>query len=205
MRILFIQVLFGVFAVFASAASRPSAMIGFTRAVDQLCAETGLVRIGEIKLLERGEYASTRYHVEVPLRIEDKKYPYYIVLDDTFKITEFRPLGWPLVRGHLVEYPPGYDTYRDSRGRRIVLAAVERFNERHDYKPPGKPAIQSVGPYLLITYQWTSNARGQAGVPYRYGVLSFIVSPHGTVCGQLWGTWPTSGKWPLLPLPGSHR
>jgi hypothetical protein len=172
----------------------------FARAVDVICKQTGLRRDGQIKLLRRSKYADLRYRVEVALVVDGRKRLYTVLLDDNFKMVEFQPEGWPFVPGGLIKYPPGYDTYREPNGRQMALSAVTRFNQLRNYKPYGQPAIQKVGAYLLVTYQWTSKQRRGTGVLYKDAVLSFIVTSRGTVCGQLWGTWPTNGKWPLLRL-----
>ena len=62
---------------------------GFSRAINVLCEQTGLRRDGQIKLLSRGEYADTRYRVEVPMLVEGARHFYFIVMDENFRISEF--------------------------------------------------------------------------------------------------------------------
>jgi hypothetical protein len=178
-----------------------SEAVHLTHSIDLLCKQTGLSRAGQVKLLRRTEYADVKYRVEVALTVEANLRLYTILLDHALNVVEFRPEGWPSVPGGLIKYPPGYDTYKNPQGRQLALAAVNRFNRIRNYKTHGKPAIQKVGSDVLITYRWTSRKRRDSSVLYEDAALSFIVTPHGTVCGQLWGFWPTNGRWPLLPLP----
>ena len=79
----------------------------FAAAIDKLCAQTGLQRVGPVKLLERTDYADLRYYVQVPLLVEGTKHRYKMHLDDNFRITDFEPQGRRFVSGGLIEYPPG--------------------------------------------------------------------------------------------------
>ena len=175
-----------------------------TQGVDRLCEQTGLRRAGNVEVLRRSPYGDLRYRIEVPLLMEGKKQLYSILLDEEYKMVEFQPEGWPFVPSRLIKYPPGYDTYKNPHIREVALSAVRRFNRVRKYNPVGQPTVQKVGPHLLVTYQWTSRQHRGTATRYRDAVLSFIVTQRGTVCGQLWGTWPTNGKWPQLPLPGSE-
>jgi len=76
----------------------------FSKAVDKLCAQTGLQRIGEVRLLEKTPYVGLNYWVRVPLLVEGRKHFYRMHLDKTFRIRDFEPEGWPFVPGGLIEY-----------------------------------------------------------------------------------------------------
>ncbi len=170
----------------------------FSKAVDKLCAQTGLQRIGEVRLLEKTPYVGLNYWVRVPLLVEGRKHFYRMHLDKTFRIRDFEPEGWPFVPGGLIEYPPGYDTYREPKGRQAAIAAVEHVNSIRRETTYGRPAVQKVGSDVLVTYQWTSHTRTKDGDLVQDACLSFVITPRGTIYAQTWGFWPTSGKWPTL-------
>jgi hypothetical protein len=169
-----------------------------SKGVDKLCAHTGLQRVGEVRLIKTTPYAGLNYWVRVPLLVEGRKHFYSMHLDKDFRVCDFQPDGWPFIPGGLIEYPPGYDTYREPKSRNAAITAVEHLNSIRKERTYGRPAVQKVGSDLLVTYQWTSHTRTKDGDLVQDACLSFVVTSRGTIYAQTWGFWPTSGKFPIL-------
>ena len=166
------------------------------RSVDLLCRQTGLVRIGKIKMLKSSEYSDAKYWIEVPLRVERSTHLYTALLDDHFSLIEFKPGGWPEVAGGLLQYSAGYDAYHNRAGREVALAAVNQFRRIRGVEVHGRPALQKVGSDVVVTYRWSSQHAERHGTLYKDAVLSFIVNPRGMVIGEFWGSWPTKKRLP---------
>jgi hypothetical protein len=181
-----------VLLALSTSSSSAADSAAFRRAIDALCAETGLRRAGQITLIKEFNDGHDRFWVKVPLVVDGTKHVYDIHLTDNLTVWQFRPKDWPFYQ---TEIPAGLgaDTFKEANTRKFILSVVARFKRAGKYKLYGKPAIQKVGSDFVVTYKTISeeeeerqlrNIEGEISVdPY----LSFLVTPRGTVFGMFWG------------------
>jgi len=83
-------------------------------------------------------------------------------------------------------YSPDLNTITDSKLRTFAVAAVTKFNRHLRWHWVSGPAIHREGRNLLVTYHVFSDAESERVAYVQPTLVTFYVSPHGSVCGALY-------------------
>jgi hypothetical protein len=83
-------------------------------------------------------------------------------------------------------YTPDQNAIRDPKLRAFAIAAVAKFNRRLRWHWFSGPSIHREGRNLLVTYHVFSDAESKRVAYVQPTLVTFYVSPRGTVCGALY-------------------
>jgi hypothetical protein len=127
---------------------------------------------------------------QISLRVDGKRLPYYVEFDG-----KRRKLGFasfypdepapPEVKAQGF-YTPDQNTIKDPKLRALAVAAVTKFNSHLRWHWFSGPSIHREGQNLLVTYHVFSDAESKRVAYSQSTLLTFYVSPHGTICGAVY-------------------
>lgn len=154
-----------------------------TRTIDQLCSWTGMMRSSPILKVERWRTEKPGYNVAVRLAVEGAVKQYLIRFDSERTLLSFTPVGQNLGHTSL-----GADSVRDPAARDACIAAIAKLNKNLRWIWYGSAAIQRVGLNFIVTYASVSDKDlKKPNVIYIDPMVSFLVTPRGTVFSAFWG------------------
>jgi hypothetical protein len=167
-------VLLGILAMSCRAASSESELVEVTRATDEMCNWTGLRRVSSVR--------DTPTEFAVDLAVDGKPTHYKANATRTHghvKISHLMP-----VKFDWHDVGLGYDTLKDAKARAVALKAVQKANAYLRWRWVSRPQIQRVGRNMVVTYETvTREEQKRSGYAYLDPIVSFLVTPKGTVFG----------------------
>jgi hypothetical protein len=150
-----------------------------TMGVDEVCAWTGMRRIGPIVSWERWRSDAGGYNVEADLRTEGAIRRYLFRFDKKRTILSYQPLHSDLSN---LRTGPGLNSAANLQRRAACIAAVSKLNRNLHRTYYGKPTIWKDGRNFAVIYETVSRAEQErTGFAYLDAFVTFIVTPNGTV------------------------
>jgi hypothetical protein len=161
------------------------------RDLDQVFRWAGVRRLGELQDLECSESKSdATCTAKVFLDVDGNRRPYNIELEGKprkLTLAAFYPdePTPPDVKARGF-YTPDQNTIRDPKLRAFAVAAVTKFSRHLRWHWVSGPAIHREGRNLLVTYHVFSDEESKRAAYVEPTLVTFYVSPRGTICGALY-------------------
>lgn len=161
------------------------------RELDQIFGWAGVRRLSDLKHISCSD--SDGYAVcsaQVSVRVDGKPTPYYVEFDGKRRKLEFASFypdepSPPEVKAQGF-YTPDQNRIKDPKLRAFAVGAVAKFNRHLRWHWFSGPSIHREGRNLLVTYHVFSDAESKREAYKQSTLLTFYVSPHGTICGAVY-------------------
>ena len=161
------------------------------RKLDQVFGWAGVRRLSDLQHLSCSD--SKNYAVcdaKVSLRVDGTARSYNVEFDGNRRKLEFAAFYPDEPTPHDVKarrfYTPDQNTVKDPKLRAFAIAAVAKFNRHLRWHWFSGPSIHREGRDLLVTYHVFSGAESKRAAYVQPTLVTFYVSPHGTICGALY-------------------
>jgi hypothetical protein len=164
--------------------------IAMLRELDQVFRWAGVRRLSELQQLECGEWKDyAQCKAKVALAVDGRRLPYNVEFAGKprkVKFASFYPdEPTPDVKTSGF-YTPDQNTITNPKVRAFAVAAVTKFNKHLHRHWFSGPSIHREGRNLLVTYHLFSDEESKRVAYLEPTLLTFYVSPHGTICGAVY-------------------